>query len=96
MVIAAPEGHLDAKYMIDLMLMHEVTGFLCTVPTLVREYVRELREREERTYLPMKSWGLGGESAPADLVRQMQEVRPVHCTVICLSIQLNYSAPIGA
>jgi len=36
LVIATPLGHLDAAYIIDLMLSYQITGFLCTVPTLVR------------------------------------------------------------
>ena len=47
-----------------------------TVPTLALEY---LRAPELRPPLAgMRSWGLGGEAAPLDVVLQMQEVRPCH------------------
>jgi nonribosomal peptide synthetase DhbF len=34
LVIAKPEGHLDASYIVQLLLKNQVTGFICTVPTL--------------------------------------------------------------
>ena len=35
LVVAKPEGHLDAVYVVDLMLSTKATGFMFTVPTLV-------------------------------------------------------------
>ena len=74
LVVAKPKGHFDPPYMVDLMLSQGVTGFMFTVPTLAREYVAELKQRSEPCYLPMRAWGVGGESVPADVVRQMHEV----------------------
>ena len=75
-MIAKPSGHLDAGYIVELMMQHSVTGFICTVPTLTREYVAELERRGHVPYEPMRSWGIGGESAPADVVHQMQAAFP--------------------
>ena len=36
LVLAKPEGHLDPAYIVQLMLTHQVTSMICTVPTLVR------------------------------------------------------------
>ena len=36
LVIAKPEGHFDPRYIVDLILAHQVTGFMFTVPTIVR------------------------------------------------------------
>jgi non-ribosomal peptide synthetase component F len=74
LVIAKPEGHLDAKYVVDLMHSQQATGFMFTVPTLAREYVAEEKRRGLGPYLPMRAWGLGGEGVPAEVVRQLQEV----------------------
>lgn len=74
LVIAKPEGHLDAKYIVDLMHEQKVTGFMFTVPTLAREYVAEEKSRGQSPYLRLTAWGVGGEGVPADVVRQMQEV----------------------
>ena len=58
------------------MVQQNVTGFICTVPSLTREYVSELQRSGHAPYAPMKAWGIGGESAPVDVVRQMQEAFP--------------------
>ena len=41
LVVAKPEGHLDASYIVQLVLEHQVTGFICTVPTLVSLLARK-------------------------------------------------------
>ena len=74
LVIAKPDGHLDAKYVVDLMHSQQATGFMFTGPTLAREYVAEEKRRGLGPYLPMRAWGLGGEGVPAEVVRQLQEV----------------------
>ena len=76
LVIAKPEGHFDPPYMVDLLLEQSITGFMFTVPTLAREYVAELKQRSNPIYSPMRAWGVGGESVPADVVRQMHDVFP--------------------
>jgi non-ribosomal peptide synthetase component F len=76
LVIAKPEGHFDPPYMVDLILEQSITGFMFTVPTLAREYVAELKQRSTPSYSPMRAWGVGGESVPADVVRQMHDVFP--------------------
>ncbi len=76
LIIARPEGHLDPAYIVSLILEHHVTGFVCTVPTLAKEYVGELQRAGHAPYAPMRAWGIGGESAPADVVRQMQTAFP--------------------
>lgn len=40
-----------------------------------REYLKEFKHAGAAPYLPMKAWGLGGESPSLDIVRDMQEVR---------------------
>jgi non-ribosomal peptide synthetase-like protein len=76
LIIARPEGHFDPGYIVDLILDQTITGFMFTVPTLAREYVNEYKRRGLPPYLPMRSWGVGGESVPADVVRSMHEVFP--------------------
>ena len=35
LVITKPDGHLNPIYIVDMILSHQITGFLITVPTLV-------------------------------------------------------------
>lgn len=73
LVIAKPEGHLDPAYITGLMHEHRVTGMICTVPTLAKEYVKEL---QGVPYMGMKAWGVGGESLLLGIVKAMQEAFP--------------------
>jgi len=47
LIIAKPDGHLDAGYIVDLMVSHQATGFMFTVPALVRNVMTK------RIFLPL-------------------------------------------
>jgi len=36
LVVLKPDGHLDAAYVVDHMMAQQATGFMFTVPALVR------------------------------------------------------------
>lgn len=66
--ICMPEeyGHLIS---VNILPRHP-----CVRCLQAREYVIEWKLRNEPPYHPMRAWGVGGESVPADVVRQMHEV----------------------
>jgi len=64
LVLAAPDGHKDASYLVDTIVRQEIT-VLQLVPTLLRLLLEEPRIGECRS---LKRVFCGGEALPAELV----------------------------
>lgn len=80
LVLCKPQGHLEARYWVDIVSMYKVT-IVHTLPTLAVSYVHEMRRRLEARQMEMselivREWECMGENFPPNLSRELYDILP--------------------
>lgn len=74
LILAKRNGQVDGEYIGSLIVKHQVTGLIFTVPFLASEYLKS--SALQGKYPQMKHWGMGGDAVTLDVVRAMQQTFP--------------------